>query len=147
MENLMRRYLVEKWIDTERLISMHKKLSLKEDKNSQESKFLESLNFSIEIRKLTKQLEMWHDLENNILMSYDNILNFATLSNLFIFLDTYAWTKKWDERKSLPRSAEKTFEARILPIRNAVMHTNQLTQEALKYWYIKTIIDLLERLP
>lgn len=37
---------------------MHKKLSLKEDKNSQESKFLESLNFSIEIRKLTKQLEM-----------------------------------------------------------------------------------------
>lgn len=147
MENLMRRYLVEKWIDTEHLSSMYKKLSLKKHKNSQESKFLESLNSSIEIHKLTKQLEIWHDLENNILMSYDNILNFATLSNLFIFLDTYAWTKKWDERKSLPRSAEKTFEARILPIRNAVMHTNQLTQEALKYWYIKTIIDLLERLP
>ena len=37
---------------------MYKKLSLKKHKNSQESKFLESLNSSIEIHKLTKQLEI-----------------------------------------------------------------------------------------
>lgn len=146
LENLIRKYLTEKWIIGE-ILRQHEELKEKSEKSNEENRRFNLLNSPIELRKLCVQSEIWHDLKAKILIDYDNLLNFANLESLLSFLDLYAFTLKWDERKELPKSALSTFAPRVLPIRNAVMHTNQLTSDALEYEYIKTAIDTLENLP
>lgn len=140
LENLLRHYLRTKNFEQE----ITNWEILKKCKTKDES---DTINSPIEIQKIHVQSEIWHDLEGKILKDYNSVLNFATMSILLKCMDIYAKNLTWDDRKKLPKSISNMADPRIIPIRNAIMHTNQITEDAKQDTYIKRIIEIINELP
>lgn len=131
LENIFREYIKIKNINEKDL-----------DKNGteEEKEIIKALK---EIRNLRKQGEERHALKGKITKD-KHYLNYLHLFHLGEIIDlkiqkNHKKIKKY--RKSLELDTKE-----IEPIRNTVMHTNEITEDVLKWNKIKNVIDYIERL-
>jgi len=106
----------------------------------EEKEIIEAMEFT---RKCRQEDEERHALKGKI-VSEEHYLNYLDLSGLAGTIDI-----KIHKIKNKKRKNQKGVDAdakEINPIRNPVMHTNEITEAVLKWDKIKNVIDYIERL-
>ena len=97
------------------------------------------------IRGLRKKGEERHALKGKIVKN-ESYLNYADLWCLAEIIDLFA---KKGQRTPVPKKYKKdlsTDAKEIEPVRNPIMHTNEVTEDVIKWDKIKNVIDYIEKL-
>jgi len=97
------------------------------------------------IRALRKTDEERHALKGKIVKE-EHYLNYADLCDLGEIIDIFI---RKIEKKPTPKKYRKELSSdakEINPIRNTIMHTNEITDDVLNWNKIKNVIDYIERL-
>jgi hypothetical protein len=132
LENILREYIKIKKIEENYF----------DEKNDEEKTIIDSIK---SIRGLRKQDEERHALKGKIVKE-EHYLNYADLSCLGEIIDIFI---KKNEKKPTPKKYRKELSSdakEINPIRNPIMHTNEITDDVLQWDKIKNVIDYIERL-
>lgn len=130
LENIFREYIKLKKInegDFDRL-------------NKDEKEIIEDMEL---IRKFRKEDEERHALKGKIVIN-EHYLNYLDLCGLAGVIDTKIHiikNKKRKNQKGMDMDAKE-----INPVRNPIMHTNEITDDVLKWDKIKNVINYLEML-
>jgi hypothetical protein len=95
------------------------------------------------IKNLRQQDEERHSLKGKIVKD-EHYLNYLHLFHLGDVIDTKI--SKVKAKKKANRKGLELDTKEILPVRNSVMHTNEITDDVLKWPKIKNVIDYIERL-
>lgn len=95
------------------------------------------------IRTERKKDEERHTLKGKIVKD-EHYLNYLHLFHLGDVIDTKI--SKVKSKKKANRKGLELDTKEILPVRNSVMHTNEITDDVLKWPKIKNVIDYIERL-
>ena len=130
LENIFREYIKIKNIN-------------ESDFNLSEKDEKEIIDEMVLIRKWRKGDEEKHALRDKI-VNEDHYLNYLDLSGLAGIIDIKIHkikNKKRKNQKGMDMDAKE-----INPVRNPVMHTNEITDEVLKWDKIKNVIDYIEKL-
>jgi hypothetical protein len=131
LENIFREYIRIKGIDEAQL-----------DANGceEEKDIINTLN---EVRNFRKQDEERHALKGKI-TKMEHYLNYLHLFHLGEIIDL-----KIQKNHKKPKKYRKGLEQdtkEIGPVRNSIMHTNEITEEVMKWDKIKNVINYVERL-
>lgn len=97
------------------------------------------------IRGLRKKDEETHALKGKIVKE-EHFLNYTDLYDLGEIIDLYM---KKNEKKPTPRKykRELTSDAKeVNPVRNPIMHTNEITDHVLEWDKIKNLINYIEKI-
>lgn len=89
-----------------------------------------------------KEDEERHALKD-IITKDDNYLNYADLVYLGILVDKLRPSK---EKKRYRPQTDEAVVKDIVPVRNAVMHTNEITEEVTKWDKIKNVIEYMDKM-
>lgn len=108
--------------------------------DADEKEILDVLNY---IRTERKKDEERHSLKGKITKD-EHYLNYLHLFHLGDVIDLKI--SKVKNKKKANRKGLELDTKEILPVRNSVMHTNEITEEVLKWEKIKNVIDYVERL-
>lgn len=108
--------------------------------DTDEKEILDVLNY---IRTERKKDEERHSLKDKITKD-DHYLNYLHLFHLGDVIDLKI--SKVKNKKKANRKGLELDTKEILPVRNSVMHTNEITEEVLKWKKIKNVINYIERL-
>lgn len=96
-----------------------------------------------DIRTLRTQDEERHSLKGKI-VKCEHYLNYLHLYHLGEIIDSKIQKVQKDPKKY--RKGLELDTKEILPVRNPVMHTNEITDDVLNWPKIKNVIDYIERL-
>ena len=134
LENLFREYIKVKEIKESNFV-----LS-----NDDEKEVIKKIK---DIRGLRKKAERLHPLKGKIVFE-EHYLNYADLDNLSEIIDI-----KVKDIDSKGEKKQKKYRGEIVkntfdvgPVRNPVMHTNEITTDALEWDKIEKLIDYMDRL-
>lgn len=97
------------------------------------------------IRGLRQKDEETHALKGKIVKE-EHFLNYTDLYDLGEIIDLYI---KKNEKKSTPKKYKKELSSdakEVNPVRNPIMHTNEITDDVLKWEKIKNLINYIERI-
>jgi hypothetical protein len=131
LENMFREYI---------RISKIGEADLKKGISEEEDEIIETIN---SIRGLRKQAEERHALKGKIVKNED-YLNYLLLFHLGEIIDLKIL--KSDKTKKRYRKGMELDTKEIEPIRNPIMHTNEITEDVFNWQKIKNVIDYIERL-
>lgn len=132
LENIFREYIKIKDIKEENL----------DVANDEERTILEAIKTT---RGLRQSDEDRHALKGKIVKA-EHYLNYLDLCELGQIIDIF---KKKGDKKPTPKKYEKELLSdakEINPIRNPIMHTNEVTDEVMSWDKIKNVIDYIEKL-
>lgn len=96
-------------------------------------------------RGLRQKDEERHALKGKIVKE-EHYLNYTDLYDLSEIIDLFL---KNNEKKPVPKKYKKELSSdakEVNPVRNPIMHTNEITDDVLKWDKIKNLIDYIERL-
>lgn len=136
LENIFREYLQSKGIkETDFDVS-----------NAVEKSVLDRIS---NVRGLRKTGEARHSLKGKI-VKQEHYLNYTDLCDLGEIVDIFhAKENAKKQKKPLPKKYQQPLISdaqEINPVRNPVMHTNEVTDEVLAWNKIKNLIDYIEKL-
>lgn len=132
LENLFREYIRLKGITLE---SLSKKMPW----DSIIKKLIEDF---ARIKELRNKDEELHELKWKV-VKYNNELNYADIVYLWMLVDlANSSAPSWRGKPITMESHSKD----VLPIRNPIMHTNEITDEAYNWDKIRNMIDYIEKL-
>ncbi len=97
------------------------------------------------IRGLRQKDEETHALKGKIVKE-EHFLNYTDLYDLGEIIDLYL---KKNEKKPTPKKYKKELSSdakEVNPVRNPIMHTNEITDHVLEWDKIKNLIDYIERI-
>ena len=97
------------------------------------------------IRGLRQKDEETHALKGKIVKE-EHFLNYTDLYDLGEIIDLYL---KKNEKKLTPKKYKKELSSdakEVNPVRNPIMHTNEITDHVLEWDKIKNLIDYIERI-
>ncbi len=132
LENIIREYIKIKAIE-----ESHFDLSVGEEKT-----IIENIKT---IRGYRQKDEERHSLKGKI-VKIEHYLNYADLCDLGEIVDIFS---KKNQKKPTPKKYQKELSSdakEINPVRNPIMHTNEITEDVLKWDKIKNVTDYIERL-
>jgi hypothetical protein len=132
LENIFREYIKIKKVDEK---YFNTKISTQKD-------ILDRIR---SVRGQRRADEDRHALKGKIVKE-EHYLNYTDLYDLSEIIDLYLEN---NEKKPKPKKYKKelTSDAKeINPVRNPVMHTNEVTDEVMKWEKIKNVIDYIDRL-
>jgi len=136
LENLFREYLQNKGI----------KEADFDTSNIEERSVLERIS---NVRSLRKTDEARHALKGKI-VKQEHYLNYTDLCDLGEIVDIFHGKENVKkQKKPLPKKYQQPLISdaqEIKPVRNPVMHTNEITDEVLLWSKIKNLIDYIEKL-
>ena len=130
LENIFREYIKIKKIE-------ENNFDLTKD---EEKEIIESINLT---KKFRQEDEERHTLKGKIVKneSYLNYLDLWGLANIIDIKIHKIQNKKKKNQKGVDNDAKE-----IMPVRNPIMHTNEVTEDVLKWDKIKNVINYIERL-
>lgn len=131
LENIFREYIKIKGI---------KETDFDENTSDEEKDIINTINA---LRNLRKQDEERHALKGKIVKN-EHYLNYLYLFHLGDIIDIKI-QKNYNKPKKYRKGLEQDTKE-ISPIRNSVMHTNEITEDVLNWKKIKNVIDYIERL-
>lgn len=131
LENMFREYI---------RISQITEADLKKGVSAEEGEVVDTIN---NIRSLRKQGEERHALKGKIVKN-EHYLNYLLLFHLGEIIDLKIL--KSHETKKRFRKGMDLDTKEIEPIRNPIMHTNEITEDVFSWNKIKNVIDYIERL-
>lgn len=132
LENIFREYLINKGIQETDFDVL----------NADEKSVLDRINT---IRNLRKIGEARHSLKGKI-VKQEHYLNYTDLCDLGEIVDIF---NAKGQKKVPPRKYQQPLISdaqEINPVRNPVMHTNEITDEVVAWSKIKNLIDYIEKL-
>ncbi|MFA7315604.1 MAG: ATP-binding protein [Candidatus Paceibacterota bacterium] len=132
LENIFREYLKNKGVKETDFDVL----------NADEKNVLDRIN---KIKSLRKTGEAKHSLKGKI-VKQEHYLNYTDLCDLGEIVDIF---KAKGQKKPLPRKYQYSLISdaqEINPVRNPVMHTNEITDEVMAWAKIKNLIDYIEKL-
>lgn len=130
LENIFREYIKVNNINEEDL----------DPSEEIEKEIIESINL---IRKFRTEDEERHALKGKIVKEED-YLNYLDLGYLADLIDIKI--HKIDNKKKKNQKGVDSDAKEINPVRNTVMHTNEITDEVMDWPKIKNVIDYIDRL-
>ena len=111
-----------------------------DDKKDDEKEIINCIKL---VRGLRQKDEERHSLKGKIVKE-DHYLNYLDLYYLGEIIDILIHKVNKEQKKYRRELTLDTKE--IGPIRNSIMHTNEITDEVLKWDKIKNVIDYIDRL-
>lgn len=130
LENIFREYIKIKKIEENNF----------DDKKDDEKEIIDCIKL---VRGWRQKDEERHSLKGKIVKE-DHYLNYLDLYYLGEIIDILIHKVNKEQRKYRRELTLDTKE--IGPIRNSIMHTNEITDEVLKWDKIKNVIDYIDRL-
>lgn len=131
LENMFREYIK---------ISKINEADFKKGNSDEEDDIIDTI---MNVRNLRKQDEERHALKGKIVKN-EHYLNYLYLFHLGNIIDLKIL--KTHETKKKYRKSMELDTKEIQPIRNPVMHTNEITEDVFNWQKIKNVIDYIERL-
>ena len=131
LENMFREYI---------RISKINEIDFKKGSSEEEDDIINTVE---SIRNLRKQAEERHALKGKIVKN-EHYLNYLYLFHLGSIIDLKI-LKSHKTKKKYRKSMELDTKE-IEPIRNSIMHTNEITEDVFNWKKIKNVIDYIERL-
>ena len=131
LENMFREYI--------RICKINES-DLNEGNSEEEKEIIENIK---KIRNERKQAEERHALKGKIVQN-ESYLNYLFLFHLGEIIDLKI-LKSHETKKRFRKSMELDTKE-IEPIRNPIMHTNEITEDVFNWKKIKNVIDYIERL-
>ena len=133
LENLYREYIKSKHPEQESL----SKLSNKDN----ESKIKEIKDRVKKVKKDREENEERHELKGEIVKT-DSYLNYVDFVYLGILIDQMNGSEG-GKRHTLPHELDVKA---IMPVRNPVMHTNEITDKVMEWNKIKNVIEYMDKI-
>lgn len=109
---------------------------------NEEKDILDRINNTRTIRKKDEET---HALKGKIVKE-EHFLNYVDLYELGEIIDLYL---RKNEKKPVPKRYRKELSSdvkEVSPIRNPIMHTNEITDDVMQWNKIKNLIDYIERI-